>query len=60
MFQSAPKYAIFESILAFYTIRAVTTLTMVDYGSPRLRITKSGRLQKKMVWQGEGAICQDI
>ena len=42
MFQSAQKYDSFGSDLAFYSIRAETTLTTVDYGSPGLRITKSG------------------
>ena len=43
MFQSAQKYAIFGSILAFYSIWAVTTLTVVDYSSPQLRITQNVR-----------------
>ena len=45
-FKSAQKYAIFGSVLAFYSIRAKTTLTMVDCGSPWLRIPKCGCLKK--------------
>ena len=41
-----PKICFSWYVLAFYSIRAVTTLTMVDYGSPRLRITKKGWLRK--------------
>ena len=61
MFFSAQKYAIFVYILAFHSIRAITTLTMVDYGSPRLRITKNGLFNKqKMVPQGRVLIRWDI
>ena len=39
----------FKSVLAFYSIWAVTTFTVVGYGSPRLRvrITKSGWSRQK-------------
>ena len=39
----------FEEIspLVFYRFRAVTTLTVVDSGSLRLQITKSGWLRQK-------------
>ena len=37
-----PKQAFFGPVLAFYSIRALTNLTVVDSRSPRLRITKSG------------------
>ena len=40
IFYVAKKKAIFGSIPAFYSIRAVITLTVVDSGSQRLHITK--------------------
>ena len=36
MFQSAPQYAIVGFTLPLYSIRNVTTLTVIDCGSPRL------------------------
>ena len=57
--KSPKQFAIFGSILLFYIIRAVTILIMVDYGSPRLCITKNS-LVFLSVRQGIGAICWDI
>ena len=59
MFESAQKYPFFGFVLAFYRIRAVTILTMADYGPPQLHKTKNGRL-KKMVQRGIGAINWDL
>jgi hypothetical protein len=42
LLKCAQNYDIFGFVLAFYSIRAVTTLTVVECGSPRLRIAKSG------------------
>ena len=47
MFQSAQKQAIFGSVLAFLKKIYVTTLRVGKSGSPRLRITKTGWLEKK-------------
>ena len=41
--EMAKNMFFFGPILAFYSIRAVTTWTVVDCGSPRLCITKSSR-----------------
>ena len=51
-----PKTAFFGYVLAFYSIRAVTTLTVVDCGSPRLRITKCGCFKKISAIRGIGPI----
>ena len=39
-FSEVPKTGFFESVLAFYSIRAVTTLTLVDLDSPKSVVKK--------------------
>ena len=53
----AKNQATFGSISAFYSIRAVTTLTVVDSGSPLLRVTKTSLEQKSSAKKGKELIC---
>ena len=41
-FPKLSKISYFRIRLGVYRIRVITTLTVVDSGSPRLRINKSG------------------